>query len=105
MLLKPNLQRINICTTGNNCSINIVGWLGADVGVNSEINTFVSDQVTPWAHGEVSFGLDGIGAVIGVDVGDTSYDFEINGGWGLIAILVAPQIVAFGGQPGSAPAY
>ena len=85
--------------------INIAGWLEADVGVSSEINAFVSAQVTPWVHGEVSFGLDGIGAVVGFDAGDTSYDFEINGGWGLIAIFVAPQIVEFVGQPSGAPAY
>ena len=85
--------------------INVVGWLGVDIGVSSEINVFVSAQVTPWIHGEVSVGLDGIGAVVGFDVGDTSYDFEINGGWGLIAIFVVPQIVSsYGGAPISAPA-
>ena len=42
-------------------------------------------------HGEVSVGVDGIGAVIGFDIGDTSYDFEITGGWKLIAIFVASQ--------------
>jgi len=82
--------------------INIVGWLGADVGVSSEINAFVSAQVTPWVHGEVSAGIDGIGAVIGFDVGDTSFDFELKGGWGLIAIFIAPQLIASGGQPSTA---
>lgn len=105
---KPGLVH-SASDIGNDASkysagINIVGWLGADVGVSSEKNAFVSAQVTPWIHGEVSFGLDGIGAVIGFDVGDTSYDFEIKGGWGLIAIFVAPQIAASGG-PSGAPAY
>lgn len=84
--------------------INIIGWLGIDIGVSSEKNAFASVQITPWIHGEVSLGLDGIGAVVGFDNDDTSYDFEINGGWGIIAIFAAPQILA-GGQMNGTPAY
>lgn len=72
--------------------------------MSSEKNAFASVQITPWIHGEVSLGLDGIGAVVGFDNDDTSYDFEINGGWGIIAIFAAPQILA-GGQMNGTPAY
>ena len=77
--------------------INAGGWLGANVGVSSEINAYVGLQVTPWVHAEASLGFDGIGASVGFDVGDISYDFEIKGGWGIIALFVAPQVVS-GGQ-------
>ena len=84
--------------------INIIGWLGADIGVSSEINLFARAQVAPWIHAEISGGLDGVGVVLGLDMGDVSHDFEINAGWGLIAIFIAPQIVTSGGQPGGVPA-
>lgn len=78
--------------------INLDGWLGADIGVSSEINAFVSAQVTPWVHGEVSLGLDGIGVSFGIDLGDKSFDFGINAGIGLISIFAVPQIGLFDGQ-------
>ena len=84
--------------------INAGGWLGAGVGVSTELNAFVDVQVTPWVHAEVSLGLDGIGAVIGFDIGDTAYDFELKGGWGLIAIFVTGTVPQGGGSPAPAPA-
>ena len=99
---EPGLVHIS-SDVGNDASkysagINIAGWLGADVGVSSEINAFVCAQVTPWIHGEVSLGFDGIGASFGIDLGDKSFDFEINGGIGLISIFVVPQVGLFDGQ-------
>ena len=76
------------CGVGTNAG----GWLGANVGASTEMNIFVGAQVTPWVHGSVSLGLDGIGLIVGFDVGDTSYDFEIKGGWGLIIAIFAPQL-------------
>ena len=73
--------------------INVGGWIGADIGCNSNVNLFVTVQVTPWIHGEVSIGLDGIGVILGFDNDSLSSDFEIFGGWGSIAIFVAPQLV------------
>ena len=84
--------------------INICGWLGASVGVSDEINAFIDVQVTPWVHGELSLGLDGIGLTLGFDADDTAFDFEVNGGWGLIAILYSPQILMSGGQQSLSPA-
>lgn len=45
---------------------------------------------------KVSFGFDGLGGVVGVDIEDTSYDFEIKGGWGTI---VAAGATALGANP------
>ena len=95
--------------SGNDASsvaigVNVGGWLGADIGVSSEINAFASAQVTPWLHGKASVGIDGLGVAIGFDIGDISHDFEINCGWGLVAIFVFPQIVTSSGQTSSAPA-
>ena len=73
--------------------INVGGWIGADIGCNSNVNLFVTVQGTPWIHGEVSIGLDGIGVILGFDNDSLSSDFEIFGGWGSIAIFVAPQLV------------
>ena len=75
--------------------VNIGGWLGTGIGSSSEGNVFINAQVTPWVHGEVSIGYDGVGAVLGVDVGNTSYDFEVKGGWPLIVVF------AMGGAMGS----
>ena len=80
---------------------NIAGWLGADAGVSSKINAVVSAQVTPWVHGDISVGLDGVGGSVGFDIGDTSYDFEIKGGWGLIALIIAPEMIVAAGQSGA----
>lgn len=60
------------------------------------MNLYVGAQVTPWIHAEVSFGFDGLGGVVGVDIEDTSYDFEIKGGWGTI---VAAGATALGANP------
>ena len=88
---------------GNDCTkyaagVNLVGWLGMDLGVSSEVNGFISAQVSPWLHGELSLGLDGVGVCIGVNAGDISYDFEINIGLGAIALVFCPQLFATGGQ-------
>jgi len=71
--------------------VNIGDWLGLDLGVSSDINAFAGVQFTPWLHCEVSVGIDGICIMVGFDIEDTSFDFEIKGGWGSIAILAFPQ--------------
>lgn len=76
--------------------INCKEWLGVEGGVSTEMNLYVGAQVTPWIHAEVSFGFDGLGGVVGVDIEDTSYDFEIKGGWGTI---VAAGATALGANP------
>ena len=82
---------------GNNASkygigINVVDWLGVGVGVSSDLNVYGGVQLTPWVHTEVSIGFDGVGRVIGIDIGETAYDIEIKRGWGLIVVLAAPEM-------------
>jgi hypothetical protein len=74
------------------------------LGYSKGANVFAELQVTPWVHGGVSIGWDGIGVKVGIDVGDTAYDFEIKAGWGLIPILVTGAMPAGGGQLASAQA-
>ena len=64
--------------------INIIDLIGVELGVNSNINGFVSIQLTPWLHGNLSIGLNSIGVIIGFDDDNISYDFEFYAGWGTI---------------------
>ena len=82
--------------------LNLVGWLGLSAGVSSSINLFANAQITPWVHFEASVGFDGVGVLIGIDVEDISYDFEIKGGWGLLIALLAPEALAGLGLSGAA---
>lgn len=82
--------------------LNVVGWLGLSVGVSSSTNLFANAQITPWVHFEASVGFDGVGVLIGIDVEDISYDFEIKGGWGLLIALLAPEALAGLGLSGAA---
>lgn len=77
-----------------------LGTLFGKVGFSS---TVTKQNKEPGLHGEVSAGFDGTGAVIGFYNGDTPFDFEIKGGWGLIAFFVAPQLIANSGQPSGFP--
>ena len=79
--------------------VNIGGWFGKDIGVTTDMNLFLSKQITPWAHCELSIGVDGIGGIIGFNHNQTSYDFEAKVGWltiGLIAL--SPYVAAIGGM-------
>ena len=58
------------------------------------MNAYVGAQVTPWIHGELTLGVDGVGAVIGVDIDKVSYDFEMKGGWGTIVVAGAAALGA-----------
>ena len=80
-----------------------VDWFGVDVGVSSKVNIFANVQLTPWVHTEISVGLDGIGAILGFTSDNVSQDFEIKGGLGLIAIIVAPEVVLSNIQYNRAP--
>lgn len=82
-----------------------VDWFDVDVGVSSKANIFADVQFTPWIHAEISVGLDGIGAVLGFTADNVSQDFEIKGGWGLVAIFIAPEVIASNIQYNSAPVY
>ena len=64
--------------------MNVKGWLGIGVGGSSEGNVFVNSQITPWIHSEFSVGIDGVGGIVGIDIGYTTYDFELKFGWGSI---------------------
>ena len=82
--------------------INAIGWLGLGLGASSNANIFANAQVTPWIHAKVSVGLDGVGGTVGLNIDNTSYDFEIKGGWGLIVIFATGMTPAGVNQ---APAY
>ena len=73
--------------------INVIDWLGVGAGVSSDINVYGTVQLTPLLHAEISIGFDGIGAVVGGDLNKTAYDFNIRAGWGLIVVLVAPDML------------
>ena len=65
-------------------------------------NVFAELQLTPWVHGGVSIGIDGIGIVAGWDDArtNTAYDLEAKAGWGLFAIACGLYSVpSGGGQP------
>ena len=84
--------------------INAWDWLGIGGGYTTDVGIFINFQFTPKFHGELSLGLDGIGASVGFDNDNFSHDFEITGGWGLISfILFKGKIPMGGGQP--APIY
>ena len=85
-------------------SVNEEGVLGAGFGFSDEGNVFVNAQLASVLHAEVSLGIDGVGGSIGVDVGKTSYDFEIKIGWGTLALI--PLIPLFNsGEESNSPAY
>ena len=98
---------------GNDCSrygvgTNAFDWLGVGLGICIQpddyvVNLYANFQITPWLHGEMSIGTDGIGGSFGVDYKQTSYDFEIKGGWFLLAIFVAPEMVSDIGSKQYAP--
>ena len=98
---KPFFSYSNI---GNDCcswgaGINLGGWLGLDLGVNSNGNVYLNLQVTPLLHGNISLGYEGIGASIGVDHKQTSYDLSATAGWGTVIALLLPEAA-----PGLIPA-
>lgn len=69
--------------------INLWGWLGVEVGVNGskdKLNAYIAVNVTPWVHGSLSFGLNGITLSLGINVGNTSHDFSI--GIGLAPVII-----------------
>ena len=76
--------------------VNLFGWFGREYGVSSEGNTYSYLQFTPWFHTETSVGFDGVKVSIGWDNGDISYDVEIRGGLGLIALFAAPIAGTYG---------
>lgn len=76
-------------TTRYSVGTNLFGWFGREIGVSDELNVFSSLQFTPLLHAETSFGLDGIGVVIGLDINEMEYDIEIKIGWGSIALVAA----------------
>jgi len=87
--------------TGINPSTSAVGvgisdWFGVGGGYSREGNVFVGLQVTPWFHGSVSVGLEGVGVSVGYDDDNTAYDIEVKAGWGLIPVLFG--IHYFGGS-------
>ena len=67
--------------------INLFGVLGIEAGGNSNYNAFVNLQITPWIHGTLSIGANGLGAIVGIDADNTSTDFELYVGWGTISFL------------------
>ena len=99
---------------GNDCSRHGVGtnafnWLGVGLGICIQpedyvVNLYANFQITPWFHGELSLGIDGIGVSLGVDYKQTSYDLEIKGGWLLLAIFVAPEMISDIGSEQYVPA-
>ncbi len=81
--------------------IDILGWLGLYGGASSSnLDVFGGIQITPWIHGEVSIGANGIGAVLGVQQARNnmtlSGDIEITAGWGTIFPVV---LLTFSGLP------
>ena len=82
---------------GNDCNnygagINLLGWLGVDVGASTEGNFYGNIQLTPFIHGGASVGLDGVGINLGIDVNDTAYDLNLKCGWGILVVLLSPQL-------------
>ena len=80
--------------------IDILGWFGLYGGASSSnLDVFGGIQITPWVHGEVSTGANGIGAVLGVQQARNnmtrSGDIEITAGWGTILAVV---LLAFSGS-------
>ena len=85
---------------GNDCrtygiGCNIAGWLGGEIGVSSTVNVFANVQITPWIHGEISVGLDGVGITLGVIDDETTYDFEVKVGLGWLIFFFAPEVAPF----------
>ena len=81
--------------------INLCGWLGININANGlpqEYNLSLGLSITPWFHSSVSIGANGLSISAGIDIGNTSHDFEIGVGLGfaLVAVCVAMVVVSGG---------
>ena len=78
--------------------INVFGWLGVEVGVNTAIdklNAYFSFNITPWFHGSLSLGLNGLTISLGISVDNTSHDFAVGIGLVLAAIVISIAMAVF----------
>jgi hypothetical protein len=79
--------------TSYGIGINAWGWLGLEVGLQTDGNFAFGLQLTPWVHAGVQLGLSGIGFNLGFNLGDTSYDLSINIGWETIAVVATAATI------------
>ncbi|WP_249284559.1 RHS repeat domain-containing protein [Luoshenia tenuis] len=100
--LLNSYENFNLTRGSGSVGVGISDWFGLGVGASPEGNVFAELQLTPWVHGGVSIGIDGIGIVAGWDDArtNTAYDLEAKAGWGLFAIACGLYSVpSGGGQP------
>ncbi len=81
--------------------INLSNWFGFNIdfsGNPQEYNLSLGLSITPWFHSSVSIGANGLSISAGIDIGNTSHDFEIGVGLGfaLVAVCVAMVVVSGG---------
>ena len=68
--------------------MNLWGWYGFDICIDKEDITF-TENITPWLHGSISIGANGITLSSGIIIRNTSYDFHIGIGLAPIVIVVS----------------
>jgi len=72
--------------------INVGGWVGLYGFVSTPGEIGVGAQVTPWIHASDQIGVSGIGASIGINIGNTAHDLSVNIGWGTLLVLAIASV-------------
>ncbi|MBP3560407.1 MAG: RHS repeat-associated core domain-containing protein [Clostridia bacterium] len=67
----------------------------SEVGYSDEGNVFSNTQILPFVHVGASLGIDGVGGLIGLDIGNTAIDLEGKVGWGTLLLFPAVVTVLF----------